>query len=201
MISYELSYEGVRMHLVPWIISGVMIITLVYVIWLYRKKSTPETIKQNQNNKSIDIGSVNNIVRLAFSQFGFENQNQVTDVMSLEAFLFDGIMGIKEKSEDAKYVETLIRLEPILHDLESLANAKWASKEVSDFITNTIQLLEHTLGIVRITEYSSGQLENSKYWVNYEPSEAGKVEKRYSPWVYRDQVVIQGVLQRRQDAN
>ena len=28
MISYELSYEGARMHLASWIISGVMIITL-----------------------------------------------------------------------------------------------------------------------------------------------------------------------------
>lgn len=188
------------MHLVPWIISGVLAISLLYIIWLYIKVSTPVAIPQTETKKSIDIDSINDIIRSAFSQFGFENQNQINDIMSLEAFLFDSILGIKERSEDAKYIETLIRLEPILHDLESLASAKWDSKEVSEYITNTIQLLEHTLGINRVINYSSEQLDNSKYWANYEPGEAGKVEKRYSPWMFGDEVIIQGVLQRRQDA-
>ena len=122
------------MHLVPWIISGVLAISLLYVIWLHRKVSTPVAIPQTQTKKSIDFDSINDIVRSAFSQFGFENQKQVTDIMSLEAFLFDSILGIKERIEDAKYIETLIRLEPILHDLESLASTKWDSNDVSEYV-------------------------------------------------------------------
>jgi hypothetical protein len=148
----------------------------------------------------MDIDAVNSIVRSAFSPYGFKDQNQVIDVMSFEAVLYDSIMGIKERIEDAKYVETLIRLEPILHDLESLACAEGTSKEVSAFVTNTIQLIENTLGIYRINDYYPEQSDNSKYWANYEPGEAGYVEKRYSPWMYDDEVIIQGVLQRRQDA-
>lgn len=188
------------MYIVSWIISGVLTISLVYVLWLYRKVSTQVAIPKPETKKTIDIDSINDIVRSAFSQFGFENQNQITDVMSFEVYLFDSIQGIKEKSEDAKYVETLIRIEPILHDLESLASANWASKDVSGYITNTIQLIEQTLGITRVAVYSPEHLDNSKYWANYEPGQAGKVEKRYSPWMFGDEIIIQGVLQRRQDA-
>lgn len=182
------------------IISGGLAISLVYVILLYRKKSKPVSATLHQTKETIDIDSINDIVRSTFRQFGFENQNQVTDVMSFEAYLFDSIKGIKEKSEDAKYVETLIRLEPILHDLESLESAKWDSNVFYGYINNTIHLIEHTLGINRITDFPSEQLDNSNYWANYEPGEDGKVEKRYSPWMFGDEIIIKGVLQRRQDA-
>lgn len=186
---------------VPWIISGVLTTSLVYVLWLYKKVSTQVAISQTETKKSIDIESVNDIVRSTFRQFGFKNQKQVIDVTSFEAYLFESIQGIKEESEDAKYIDTLMRLEPILHLLESLASEKRDSNEVSEYINNTIQLIEHTLGINRVTDYSSEQLENSKYWANYEPGEIGMVEKRYSPWMFGDEVIIQGILQRRHDEN
>lgn len=188
------------MLIIPWIISGVLAISLAYMIWLYRKGSTSVTKTEAQYIKSMDIDTINSVVKSAFSPYGVDIENKVTDNKSLEANLFDCILRLKEKTEDVKYVETLSRLEPILHDLEALACAKWAPKEVHDFLANTMQLIEHTLDIKRIDVGSIDHLHKSKYWANFEPYEAGLVEKRYSPWVYGEDIIIQGVLQRRQDA-
>lgn len=113
--------------------------------------------------------------------------------------MFESFDDLEKVIKSQLYLNTLSKLKPILYDLESLTKVNWAEKETSKLVNNTVQLIEHTLGITRLNNISKDQLESPSLWENYDSTQFGKVEVRHSPWMYGEDIIIQGELQRKTD--
>ncbi|NLX80576.1 MAG: hypothetical protein GXZ03_03315, partial [Proteiniphilum sp.] len=140
------------MKYLPWILSGALTTVILYMIWQNRSKIKPEIAsdKTSQELLTIDVNSIESVLKDFFNMYGLSFNYQIEDAKSLSGALFDSFIDLKKVIENQNYIGTLANLKPILYDLESLAKASWASKETSSFINNMIQLIEHTLGITRL---------------------------------------------------
>lgn len=185
----------------PWIISVVLTISLLYILWHNKAKRKPKQASQDilQEKPTIAVDIVEDIIRDFFSTQGIDFNYKIEDAESLSGAMFDSFVDLKKVIKSQHYINTLSKLKPILYDLESLAKVNWAEKETSKLVNNTIQLIEHTLSITRLNNISTDQLKSPALWENFDSSQIGKVEVRRSPWMYGKDIIVQGELQRKTD--